>query len=1173
MTQYIASFRTPNSSGAAFGVEPGPSKGLIAGISKKMTHILDSRNSKIDETDTIVLVHGTGAAAREDVGGRWWQSGSEYCTDLDQRLEPLARCVVNGEVFHWSGANSERDRHEASLDLLQNWLLRFEAESRPYHLIGHSHGGSVIWGALRESVRRGKPLVHLSSWSTVGTPFLHYRARRSDWLLVIPLMLGAILMWSLPQWSLTTWKHANEMMADGNFFAPIGLLLLSALAAVTLIYLTYRIAKALIVARHVAKGQQTEHRAMAIYGPRWLGLWSTDDEAINGLKNSVGFDARFSPQFYRSEEHAGATRRLLRIPIRVVGWCYDTFVSRPLDIFISDRIAWRLQGNNMAARILTAVTPTPIIDFHCNPLPAETSLALTERADAHAAATLRKVRKAFGITAYENEDTPVVVRSIASELTFQELVHTSYFDHPDIRSRLAEHITRHHGALNEDAATLREPSISHHGVASSASGDQSPARVRRGVLAASVTLVVLVLAPVLLVSVSTQAIYRMVVEYTDAYNVEAVLRDASITQIEQDRFADDDTKERAIRDWLAALVYTGRIATAEAAVSEVSKTGKATHDDMPSLWLATALARTGNWDEARRIASPITYGWPYERIVDYLIERGELDVARFMARLIPTQKDQHFPLSKVAIAYARAGQLNLSVGIMPTEAQDNLKELAEVLSESGDTDLALRVARSIQHGGSRAESLIVIAKLVLPKHSHDADTIANEALASAIHEDHVKDQSNPGRILAPVAVLFAENGFAQQSLTALDAIKSTEPERQSYAIEQRQRALEKVSVVLAEKGMAEEAKKTASQIAAPSDRDFAFGNVANALAALGRNADAIAMTWLIKEVVFRDSALKEVASTLAKSGLVDAALESAAKIKNPYTRFTALWNVANSLIEADKKESAKNVIDIARQRLAAVDEIQRFSHLPFFAVLLRNLGYESEALQAARDAVDAARQYYQANKKEYDDTLLTRAKSFSEAGFTEEAIALSKLIKNDGYRTLAQAGISAHKVAKEPDTVSIDEWISAWRARPASTNKDAEAESIASALIYAGQLDRLGELAPHIVNDDRRDRILLKVLGDDTYVDSNPAPPSISLSLMYLVHSPNKRANGILRIVGAGGLNQDETSKALRQVARDVDSVHDVIEKTIIVGRLAEQYVQIGELRRARFRATQRTVG
>src|SRR4051794_32781645 len=90
----------------------------------------------------VLLIHGTGATAAEDEGTRWWQRGSEFSRDLDGHLTRWACCLSEGRLFRWSGTNSERERQRAARDLLDTWLNRFEKEGRPYHLIGHSHGGS-----------------------------------------------------------------------------------------------------------------------------------------------------------------------------------------------------------------------------------------------------------------------------------------------------------------------------------------------------------------------------------------------------------------------------------------------------------------------------------------------------------------------------------------------------------------------------------------------------------------------------------------------------------------------------------------------------------------------------------------------------------------------------------------------------------------------------------------------------------------------------------------------------------------------------------------------------------------------------------------------------------------------------------------------------------------------
>ena len=110
------------------------------------------------------------------------------------RLPQGVRLPRAGELFHWSGENSERARSKASLDLYHH-LRELESRQQPYHLVGHSHGGSVIWGALRLATLKRKHLDHLRSWSTVGTPFLHHRTRNAfDLVNLVNIALALLLL-------------------------------------------------------------------------------------------------------------------------------------------------------------------------------------------------------------------------------------------------------------------------------------------------------------------------------------------------------------------------------------------------------------------------------------------------------------------------------------------------------------------------------------------------------------------------------------------------------------------------------------------------------------------------------------------------------------------------------------------------------------------------------------------------------------------------------------------------------------------------------------------------------------------------------------------------------------------------------------------------------------------
>src|SRR5262249_51365156 len=127
----------------------------------------------------VIMVHGTGASSASDIGNQWWLRGDPNCYPrviwhrLNQRLAPHCECLPDGELFHWSGENSESERIAAGAKLLR-LILDHEKNGRVCHLVGHSHGGSVIWSALRQAARMEVSLADQTTWTTVGTPFIKH---------------------------------------------------------------------------------------------------------------------------------------------------------------------------------------------------------------------------------------------------------------------------------------------------------------------------------------------------------------------------------------------------------------------------------------------------------------------------------------------------------------------------------------------------------------------------------------------------------------------------------------------------------------------------------------------------------------------------------------------------------------------------------------------------------------------------------------------------------------------------------------------------------------------------------------------------------------------------------------------------------------------------------------
>jgi hypothetical protein len=143
--------------------------------------------------ELVILVHGTFAnnpSKSHDDHLKWWQAGGAVWEKIDERLSERFHVAADSrtEVFSWSGDNSERDRRAGGTKLFEH-LQTLEELGVRYHLVGHSHGGSVIWHCLLESVKRRLQfhrsfwlrrkqldkrilLKGLRSFTTIGTPFL-----------------------------------------------------------------------------------------------------------------------------------------------------------------------------------------------------------------------------------------------------------------------------------------------------------------------------------------------------------------------------------------------------------------------------------------------------------------------------------------------------------------------------------------------------------------------------------------------------------------------------------------------------------------------------------------------------------------------------------------------------------------------------------------------------------------------------------------------------------------------------------------------------------------------------------------------------------------------------------------------------------------------------------------
>ncbi|MGP0064249.1 MAG: hypothetical protein ACLQGP_11695 [Isosphaeraceae bacterium] len=452
--------------------------------------------------DVVLLVHGTAPSSRDDEGQEWWQRTSDFWTKLGSRLRGRAVCApAKGEclfegagdhVFHWTGDNSEQRRRLAGRDLLDNWLLRFEkgpGGPRSYHLVGHSHGGSVIWHALLEAERRGENLKNLRSWTTVGTPFLHYTGRRSELWLAAPLLVTVSVAYAVGGWY-------ADFLREVSFDSPLafslksaaGLALLAVLV-LAILYFGNRIVSAAsaLLKRH--RDRKIEVDVLLKYSPRYLGLWTREDEAINVLRGSLGglWSTDFVPRLPGLRAGIPGLATILRSPRMVPGWLvllpfralyyglvapiYNRILAPLVGEFILAFFQLKTQGNDLTGQVLVDVTSGPVAGVTFDELPEDVQSLLLSSADAAAKAVLPEVRESLVAVSQDRSGFQIVAGRLRQKLTWNELIHTSYFDYDRINERVWQNIER--GCVQGDPGSEAAADVA---IVSSAPTGEAPAR-------------------------------------------------------------------------------------------------------------------------------------------------------------------------------------------------------------------------------------------------------------------------------------------------------------------------------------------------------------------------------------------------------------------------------------------------------------------------------------------------------------------------------------------------------------------------------------------------------------------------------------------------------------------------------------------------------------------------
>lgn len=433
--------------------------------------------------DAVLLIHGTFSGDDADQGTRWWQRNSEAYRRLRETLPSSVSTADDWPIFHWgAGPNSERARSSAALRLLEQ-VERFEERGQPYHLIGHSHGGSVIWETLRRAVllrenmrvdetRRARlRLPHLRSWTTIGTPFMQFEeapipfrdripggnlsrrfeywvATRATWLnpkwqaplIVIVLTIVAFLLLLCPFVAIPILDNKFNLPEEVLGYLIIGAVFYEFFVLVGSVFLTALIAAG-AERQQFLREKRAGRQAMVEFGPRWLGLYSTADEAINSLRATptlalkVAHPLVLSERVFYSDQILGPARPLFWLHNLMFNWIFVPLTNR----FISNQLSRFAQGNDRPGTIVGSVTTSPVADYaEIPPLPDELTRKLVAQADTAVEGQLPRVRVLLGQVAQIGLHN--LTAEAAGALGDDGLVHCLYYRDDDILKLICHNI-------------------------------------------------------------------------------------------------------------------------------------------------------------------------------------------------------------------------------------------------------------------------------------------------------------------------------------------------------------------------------------------------------------------------------------------------------------------------------------------------------------------------------------------------------------------------------------------------------------------------------------------------------------------------------------------------------------------------------------------------------------
>lgn len=444
----------------------------------------------------VVTVHGTNDSteAPDSEDAKWWEPRSRFCARL---ISVLAAKGFEAEIIphKWSGANSELARERGAFDLSKQ-VPRYASGREGLHIVSHSHGGNVANHAaeLRGWGMRGRRRF-ISSLTTVGTPFFKPHFGAAQYLGAIGFLL--LTFASLITLGVVTFLSFQHRLAMGDP-AHAEMIAVAAIFALTVIAYAFALPLAMQGARRMSR-----FRERLRTGEKIFSIWHPNDEAIAFLQRVERLELQPFPKgaLFRGSRTpailwsvrivfaivlvclivgAGSLLILMLANEGVIGansWLLEHRLQRSealtlLGVGVGGALAFftlfyllvrfcfgivpeftlrsplnRWIGNLLRGMAFGIDTDQRLGDVstisHSHPTierKLDGALANTLQSNASGAAheLIAKYRWAlFGVGAADND---TLAQMATDTLTWNSMIHTTYFDHNEVADMIAEHI-------------------------------------------------------------------------------------------------------------------------------------------------------------------------------------------------------------------------------------------------------------------------------------------------------------------------------------------------------------------------------------------------------------------------------------------------------------------------------------------------------------------------------------------------------------------------------------------------------------------------------------------------------------------------------------------------------------------------------------------------------------